>query len=212
MELIDLMPSVGKLIPYGYAKIKNTESERIINGSLRNLRAVEKPLFKQISGIPGSGKTLLSQMHRGDNYLYVSFDMIMEQLGGYRQDLEVLGAAKAFENWEIFARVAGYELLRRAVAKRLNIVLEHSGVNAAHVELFKKLKELGYTTEINFTRCDAELAHTRVAEREKIAKRHTPRHLIEERAAALEEYMAVYQGIADKVRIFDTCGEAPVEI
>ena len=47
------------------------------------------------------------------------------------------------------------------------------------------------------------MAERRAEEREKITHRHTPKKMIEQRFALVNNYIAKYQKIADKVLITD---------
>ncbi len=204
MRLTELMPSVTKLIPCAYRDIQNKIYEQIIEQTLSLAKPAKRPLFVQVSGIPGAGKSTFCANRLSPDKVFISFDAVMEQIPGYRQDVYNLGSAAAFQKWELPARIVGYELLRRAVSRRLNICLEHSGVNDAHVELFENLKKHGFVTEVDFILCRPEIAIRRVAERERQTSRHTPPALITERFASLKNYAARYRAIADKVAFYDT--------
>lgn len=204
MRLQVLMPQIGKLIPYEYEQIKTPMYEDIIEEQLSYGRAQNSPYFLQISGIPGAGKSAFSRHHKDKDALYISFDKIMEQLPDYQKDLEQYGSVEAFNRWEIPARVIGYEILRRAVERNINIKLEHSGVNEAHIELLKNLKELGFKTEVDFILCREDIAYQRALEREQRTKRHTPKSLIEERSAKVKEYLPKYKSIADTLNVYDS--------
>ncbi len=82
----------------------------------------------------------------------------MESLSGYQTELKQNGSVSAFQKYEMPARIIGYELLRRAVNRRVNIMFEHSGTNKAHLELFKNIKKKGYKTAVDFIFCDTSLA------------------------------------------------------
>ena len=209
MKLTELMPSIFKMIPYEYEKIKSAQYDELVEDLLSTALPSSMPKLKQISGIPGSGKTTFCKMNKNDEYLFIGFDEIMHKISGYKNDVEMLGLIKAFEKWELVARTIGYELLFRAISKRISVLFEHSGVNDAHVELFKNAKVLGYETEVIFTICDIETALKRAGAREKEILRHTPRILIEERAVLLEKYINIYMKTADKVVIYNTSGSVP---
>lgn len=202
MQLYDLMPSVTSLISYDYSKIKCAEYEQIIDALLAKFAHNKGLQMLQVSGCPGAGKTTYCRKIAGDG-AFLSFDAIMESLPSYQRDLQSLGDEAAFARWEMVARVIGYEVLRRAVERKLGIVLEHSGVNPAHLELFANLKKLGYETCVRVIKCDLAMAERRAEEREKITHRHTPKKMIEQRFALVNNYIAKYQKIADKVLITD---------
>lgn len=128
----------------------------------------------------------------------------MESLPAYRQDIYRLGAVRAFNRWEMPARIIGYEALRRAVEKKADIWLEHSGVNNPHVELIKNLKKKGYTTEMYFILCNLDIACRRAELREKITRRHTSREMIVKRNELVKTYLEQYKTLVDNLYIYDT--------
>ena len=204
MDLQALMPHISTMIPYAYEKIKNAEYEKVISEILTSATQTAQPYFVQIGGIPGAGKSTFCKQHKDKSAIYISFDKIMENLHGYQKDLQTLGSIEAFKRWELPARVIGYEVLRRAIEKKINIRLEHSGVNEAHIELFKSLKKLGFKTEVDFILCQEDIAYQRTLEREQRTQRHTPKSLIEERSAKVKEYLPKYKSIADTLNVYDS--------
>ena len=204
MDLQVLMPHISTMIPYAYEKIKNAEYEKIISEILASAPRVRQPYFVQVGGIPGAGKSTFCRQHKDKSAIYISFDKIMESLQGYQKDLQTLGSVEAFKRWELPARVIGYEVLSRAIEKKINIRLEHSGVNEAHIELFKNLKKLGFKTEVDFILCQEDIAYQRTLEREQRTQRHTPKSLIEERSAKVKEYLPKYKSIADTLNVYDS--------
>ena len=198
-----LMPSLSELITADYSSVKSKESEKIIEGFLKGLIPAEKPELRQISGIPGSGKSTYCATHLPENYLHLSFDKIMTSLSGYQKLLKEEGAVVAYHRYEMPARIIGYELLRRALKKKINIMFEHSGTNHAHLELFRHLPKKGYKTSVDFIMCDTSLAIKRAAKRAEEQNRYVPEKLIVERAAGLKNYISAYQKIASKVAYFD---------
>lgn len=202
LKLSDLMPSVNKLIPYDYAAIKNSAFEHILDKSLSTAPSQPHPEFVQVSGVPGAGKSTFCRRYAQADKVMISFDAIMEQLPEYQRDIYRYGNKTAFHNWELPARVAGYELLRRAVSSKQNICLEHSGVNDAHLELVQNLKNYGFSTEVDFILCPLDVALTRTRQREEQTHRHTPESLIRERFSAVQSYLPRYQQIADKTVVY----------
>ena len=202
INIYDLMPQVSDLISYPYEKIKSDVYECIINSFLAKLTKQKHPTFIQVGGVPGAGKTTFCQ--RIANNLFLSFDAVMESIPEYQQDLYLIGNVKSFHKWEMPARVIGYEILARAINARYNIVLEHSGVNQAHMQLFKNLKILGYNTSMYFITCRLDLAINRTKEREKITHRFTPQAMIEQRYNLVNQYIKQYQSIADNTYVYDS--------
>lgn len=204
LKLTDLMPSVTKLIPYDYAEVKNSTFEQILDTALSSVPTQPHPEFVQVSGVPGAGKSTFCRRYAQANKVMISFDAIMEQLPEYQRDIYRYGSKTAFQNWELPSRVAGYELLRRAVSRKQNICLEHSGVNDAHLELVQSLKNYGFSTEVAFILCPLNVALTRAQQREAQTHRHTPESLIRERFAAVQSYLPRYQQIADKTVVYNS--------
>jgi len=198
-----LMPSLKELINSDYKAVKTAQTEEVINKLLKGVYPVQNPELWQISGIPGAGKSTYCVTHLMPNFLYISFDKIMLMLKGYQEMLKSKGRKVAFEHYEMTARIIGYELLRRAINKKLNIMLEHSGTNAAHLELFKNLPKRGYKMKIDAIVCDTDLALKRACERAQNVNRYVPEKLILERAAKFRDYMAAYQKTAAKISFLD---------
>ena len=121
MQLSDLLPAVGELIPYDYETIRTPEYETLLAGLLAGAVSQTAPHFVQIGGIPGAGKTTFCKNSHWDERLFISFDKIMESLPAYRQDIYRLGAVRAFNRWEMPARIIGYEALRRRYLAPLSL-------------------------------------------------------------------------------------------
>ena len=200
MKIYDLMPSVKGLIPYDYEHIRSEEYDEIIADFFKN--AKKENVFIQISGAPGAGKTTFCK--KFNNECFLSFDGIMENLPQYQNDLQQYGSEQAFKNHELTARIIGYEILRRSIENGYKLILEHSGVNSAHLELFEKLREMGYKTKIYFILCEIKKSLQRAKTREKYTHRHTPEEMIQKRFCLLNEYIEKYIKIADEVDIYDT--------
>lgn len=204
MKLETLMPDIYKLIPYDYQQIKTNVYEDILTQSTQTSAASEKPKLIQVSGIPGSGKSTYCQsfLQQNPHFTYISFDKIMESLPSYQYDIIHSSSATAFQKWEMPAKIIGYELLRRLVENKSNILLEHSGVNSAHIQLVQNIKAYGYKTHLHVIMCPEEIAVTRVQKREEITKRHTPPALIKERASLMQDYVSRYRQLVDTFEIY----------
>lgn len=203
MMLKILMPSLSELVNADYASVKSAEGERLINKSLSGLIPSAAPELLQISGIPGAGKSTFCAAHPKKNYLFLSFDRIMTALRGYQEELKKNGSVAAFQKYEMPARIIGYELLRRALNKKVNIMFEHSGTNKAHLELFRNIRQKGYTTAVDFIICDTATAIRRAQKRAEETKRYVPETLILERAAKFKEYMDAYKKETARIALFD---------
>lgn len=204
MTLKQQMPDLMSLIPYEYETIKREVYEDIIAGFLQSKKPALSQKILQVSGIPSSGKSTFINRQNFSNDVCISFDAIMDKIPSYHEDIKKLGLAEAFKIWEMPARVIGYELLRRAIDLKLNIVLEHSGSNQAHLQLFKNIKKAGYKTEIVYLLCSPDKAGKRCLEREKIIQRHTPSELIHQRYNLLNEYMHKYTSVADSIKVYNS--------
>lgn len=198
-----LMPSIKELVVSDYKSVKSKETEEIISQSLKGLYPAKEPKLLQVSGIPGAGKSTFCAKYAKKDFLYLSFDKIMSKLSGYQLELTLGGAEQAYRKYEMPARIIGYELLRRALNLHLNIMLEHSGTNNAHLELFQNIKKYGYKTEVDFILCDTKLAIQRAAAREKVINRHVPEQLIVERSSKFNQYITAYKKEANSVFFFD---------
>lgn len=200
MKIEELIPHITEVVPYTYEHAEGSVFEEIINNFLKEVPSSTAPTLVHMLGIPAAGKSTFyhnnAEMFKG--YLFVSFDAIMEALPQYQQDVEQLGSVEAFRRWELPARIAGYELLRRAVASNKNIFLDHSAAPKCHQELLKNAKKLGYKTKMFYIYCPVEVAKERVRQRELITKRHTPLNLITERAELIEKNKVIYQSIVDE--------------
>lgn len=169
--------------------------EEIINESLSNGDVKSNPLLVNVSGIPGSGKSTLCKklMETPEYYkaIYIGFDKIMEDVRLPYAYEESRNPQEAFNRWEMSARIAGYELLKRAVNDRLTIVLDHSSAIPQHIDLFKLLLATGYEVHFIYIPIDIDEAKRRVANR----KRHVPPLYLEERSNALRQLLPEYEKI-----------------
>ena len=203
MELKELIPAIGDLIPFDYSQIATPEYEALLASALESAPSVKTPVLIHMLGIPGSGKSTFYRSRQWPSHVLISFDKIMEELPGYQNDLITLGNTAAFQKWEIPARIVGYELLRRAVAAGKNIFFDHGGlfnlgINAdSHLDLLNKLPQYGYRTEMYYISCPADIALARTVEREKQTRRHTPEAFIRERGRLIDEYIGKYQTCVD---------------
>lgn len=162
--------------------------------------------FLNVSGIPGAGKTTFClnflKDHPGE-YLYISFDAIMEGFEYYKRE-ESDNPAQAYERWSPLARHLGYLLLNKALQSGTNILLEHSNATPDHLALYETIvHELKYdSVKINFLSIPLHLAKERAARR----TRHIPSALIEERFQILQKLNPEYQSIigTDNFTTIDT--------
>jgi len=140
---------------YSYSNIKETIPdgvdkeeiaavyEEIIDEYLQKGIPREIPALINVSGIPGAGKSTfckkLLAMPENSSAIYIGFDAIMEneRLPYIRE--EVNHAEEAFKRWELSARIAGYELLKRAIENKYLIIFDHSSALPQHIDLFNLL-------------------------------------------------------------------------
>ena len=195
--------NLTEVCPYTYQDKREEMApyfEPLFAKMLAAVPSQENPKLVHMLGIPAAGKSTYYQQHKQDyvDYLFIGFDYIMQALPQYQQDLKILGSVKAFEKWQIFARVAGYELLFRGVEQRKNIFFDHTGHPACHVELVRKMCELGYKTKVIFIPCSVETAQKRAVTRELVTKRHTPPEMISERYVLIQQRVPQYEAICDE--------------
>ena len=204
MQIKVLIPNIIEVIPYTYESQKSTLSmfEPIIENLLKTVSSVKTPKFVHMLGIPGAGKTTFYKNNQAQfkNFLRIDFDLVMEMLPQYQYDVQKLGSVKAFEKWQIPARIAGYELLRRAIESKKNIFFDHGGTPLCHRDLLKNIKQMGYQTTMYYIDCPVDIALVRSIEREKITKRHTPPQMIKDRSVLIKENIPVYQKLVDEFK------------
>lgn len=193
----------SEVIPYCFNKKENKTKElfnQIINDILSNNKMQEKPIFIHMLGIPGAGKTTYMNNNKENfkDFLFLDFDMVMEKLPEYKDDIKTLGLVESFNKWQIPARIAGYEVLLQAIKKKLNIFFDHGGSPFLHVKMLEEVKKLGYRVKIVYIKCDIDTAIKRVKEREKITLRHTPEKMIIDREPLIKERVEQFKKIADE--------------
>lgn len=179
------------------------EARAIINDVLVNSKESSNPGLIHMCGIPGSGKTTHARqwLEKDSSFSLVQFDGVMEKLSGYQADRTNLGPVQAFKNWELPARAIGYHLFQSLIENRRNIFFDHSATSFAHVELIRRVKELGYFVEMRYIQCSPNEVMERVRIRERITQRHTPDHLIFERFELLNELLPTYREIVDRFEL-----------
>lgn len=204
MQIKVLIPNIKEVVPYTYDMRRSDLKifEPIIEHLLASVKSSSKPKLVHMLGIPGSGKTTFYQNNRSrfKNFLRIDFDTIMEFLPQYQYDVQNIGSIKAFEKWQIPARIAGYELLKRAVEAKKNIFFDHGGTPLCHRELLQNIKKRGYTTTMYYIDCPVDIALSRAVEREKTTKRHTPPQMIKDRSVLIKTNLPIYQNLVDEFK------------
>jgi adenylate kinase family enzyme len=174
--------------------MSETYVESFIESHLKGFTAAASPLFTHMLGIPGAGKSTEARKIKDANTVFIGFDDVMERLPGYRKDKNELGAEAAFRKWEICARQIGYEILFRAQERRLNILFDHSGTRADHVDMLKELKQKEkYAIRVVAVLIDEDLALERALTRE----RYLPPEYIPQRKQILDQLLPSYKSVAD---------------
>ena len=202
-----LVPAISEVVPYTYDEKYNYQEifDPIISKALNDAPSSDKPDFVHMLGIPGAGKSTFYKKNQKkfNNYLLVGFDAIMEQVPQYHKDVKEFGSAKAFEHWEIPSRIAGYELLRRAVEEKKNIFFDHGGTPSCHKELLSNVQKIGYHTTMYYIDCSLNVAYERAEKREKEISRHTPRKMISDRSLLIKQNLSTYQNLVDDFKQID---------
>ena len=193
-----LIPGIDEVIPYTYDSKQYSFREYfnpIVEHIVNEAPSSERPKLVHMLGIPGAGKTTFYRNHKDEfkDYVLLDFDRVMEELPEYHHDREKLGRMEAFKKWEIPARIAGYETLRRAVSQKKNIYFDHGGTPLCHRELLANLKKFGYETTMYYIDCPVKTANERISNRE----RPFPPEQMKRRAEAIKEQEKVMRKIVD---------------
>lgn len=194
-----IISGINEVVPYTYDDERYVFREYfdpIIDKFLNESPTSDEPKLVHLLGIPGAGKSTFYQNNKEEfkDFIFVGFDHIMEQVPQYQKDREELGKLEAFNKWEIPARIAGYELLRRAIENKKNIFMDHGGTPMCHRELLQNIKKMGYKTTMYYIDCEPEVAIERISKRE----RPFPAERMPERIALIEKQKDVMPKIVDK--------------
>ncbi|MCQ2914336.1 MAG: zeta toxin family protein [Alphaproteobacteria bacterium] len=189
-----------EIIEYRYNKIKCECFENIINSYISKGIMSDNPKIIHCLGIPGAGKSTFCDGHKEiwKDCVRVGFDDIMEKIPNYHEDIKKFGNKIAFSNWEIPARIVGYELIKRIINNKMNMLLDHGGLNITHLNMVSFLQKEGYKIIMYYIHCDVEEALKRAEKREKITLRHTPKEMIISRYKKLELLSQQYREIVDE--------------
>lgn len=158
-----------------------------------------KPYWVQVMGIPGAGKTLFVEqlakaLQLRAPYALAANDVFLVQIPEY---LQMQDRALAFETWDSVARAIAFTVLEDLIARKADVIYEHSTVYPAVRDLMYFVKECGY--ELILVRIDVplDIAKQRAIIREKETVRHVPEYVIEERVGIVEERWSELTKIAD---------------
>ncbi|KXX71590.1 zeta toxin family protein [Flammeovirga sp. SJP92] len=195
---------IQKSLPKDFNEIDNVlvELEEIKKSFLDNIAIRDKKIFIHMAGLPGSGKTTyckenILKEYDTEEIVYLGFDDVMEKISYYQIDKEI-NTTIAFSNWEIPARILGYEILAEAYEKGLSVILDNGGANPKHVEIINAFKESGYTTKMFYLNGKPEELIDRIKEREKVTKRAFPIERLGPRYESLLENINIYKNTVDE--------------
>ncbi|MDR3616869.1 MAG: zeta toxin family protein [Candidatus Obscuribacterales bacterium] len=176
------------------------EAKLLIESAIANTKASSRPKLIHMCGIPGSGKTTYTDffLQQNPHYALVQFDSVMEELPGYWAEHSRVGSAAAFKQFELPARIIGYHLLQALVDNRRDVFFDHGALNRQHVALLKAVSDRGYDVEMHYVECSLNDAFARIDKRELLEGRHTPREIVVERHALLQELLPVYKELVAK--------------
>lgn len=170
-----------------------------------HLTAGYPPTIYAMAGIPGSGKSVFvdAAIKRGEfpeNAFLLDPDRLMLAMPEYINDLTLMGAASAFRNWEIPARLLAYELAERAAIKGVSIIQDMGSVRRENYDRLAQLKQRGYKIEMTYIYCPVEEALRRLQTR---SSRHTAASMVKERAGSLALLLPNYVELCDTFRVLD---------
>jgi predicted kinase len=177
------------------AGLDPAQADKILESYLHDIQPdLDSTIIIHTLGVPSSGKSTYIRNRDTSGMLILSFDSIMESIPQYQQDKNFMGLEYAFQRWELCARAIGYELLFRAITRRLTIMFEHSGARTDHILMLNCLKQHhGYSVHLVFIDTPEDIAIARATQRE----RYLPPHYIPERRKILESLLPEYQALAD---------------
>lgn len=156
------------------------------------------PVAYIMAGIPAAGKSTYvdHQIKQGvwpKEAFILDPDRTMQAMPEYQQALRDLGAEEAFNSYEIPAREKAYDLFEEAFAKRQDIIKDMGCTRMENIAMVRRLKQAGYAIHVTAMITDVETAWARVQQRE----RFTPKDMIVERYAALQDRLPDLKALAD---------------
>jgi probable phosphoglycerate mutase len=166
------------------------ELHRIILEKSQKAAPVKNPYLINIMGLPACGKSHRAKriLKFNRNILYISFDSIMESCSYYKA-VYVVNKEEAFRQWELPAKIAGYQLLTMGVEKRVPILFEHSNSVPEHVSLYKEIANTGYKIIIKYIPAPPEIVIPRLQNR----ARFFPESQIHERWKIMQNLLPEYK-------------------
>lgn len=194
-----LPKDIDRKLVFEYADYQLTR-----HNDLHGANTGEAPELFNICGLPASGKSYEAKKYllTNSNYLYLSFDSIMEQIPFYQTECRE-NRENAFDRWEIPARILGYGLLLQAVNSKWPILFEHGNSIEQHIAMYQIIKFIyGYKIKMRFINSPPEVVIPRLAARE----RYFSERRVYERWEAMDVLIPAYKVIADE---FDEIGGWP---
>lgn len=171
----------------------------------KDLTPQDHPTVYAMAGIPGSGKSeyVNAALGRGDlprNAYLLDPDRVMMAMPEYIDDISMIGAATAFRNWEIPARLLAYEMAETAAQNRYHIIQDMGSVRRENFDRLSQLKQRGYRLEMTYIFCPVDEALRRLETR---VVRHTATAMVKERASSLNLLLPAYVELCDSFRALD---------
>lgn len=166
------------------------------------------PFLLHMLGIPGAGKSsFLQELHKNfpaPKPAIIGFDQIMVSLPGYKSAND---KRKAFEEWELPARAAGYWTLREMMQKKAHILFDNGGSAASHIDLLRYAHgEKGYKIAIVHVLAPPQIARERILKRFLETGRYTPHEYLEDRAQKITALYTDYKNLTPRFYEIENTG------
>ena len=170
-----------------------------------------KPYWIQVIGIPGSGKTtfvemLSKRLEFRRPYTLASNDTFMDQIPEYQA---MADRALAFQTFEGPARALVFELFKKLIAQKNDVLYEHSTSYPPVRDLMYYIKQSGFTFVLVRITVPLDVAKRRAHQREAETNRHIPESVIDERAALGDSRWEELSQIADYKISVENDGSLP---
>ncbi|MDD3030261.1 MAG: zeta toxin family protein [Alphaproteobacteria bacterium] len=174
----------------------------VVEAVRRKAAAKDAPVLIHTAGVPGAGKSSFARAlaRRLDPITLLAFDAIMEAIPSYRT---MANKEEAFARYELPARAAGYWLVRELIAKKADILFDHSASFPKHVDLLRFAKGAGYSIVFVYVRTPSKIAKERILARQRKEGRHTPLSYVDERLTIIEALLDRYKRLADVYAVID---------
>ncbi len=173
----------------------------IIKKKTGSIKPTDDKILIHMAGIPGSGKTTYCKkelhgfLERGA--LYLNFDSIMEEIPDYNLKKQI-SPVEAFKEWEIPARILGYEILCLAFERGFSILFDNGAVNQNHIKILECFKQDGYMLKMYYLKGKPDKLVERIKRREEETKRHFPIKDLNIRHELLQKNLSRYKTVVDE--------------